>query len=95
MRSIEELHFAFDVMSRYPKGLKVQLRPKFDNFEKLEGIIFIVKWGGELTPYGRKTAQKFGNYFRDFALRSTDEKQKAHFLSVMRAYASDEARVRR
>jgi len=93
LKDIEGFDFAANVIASEPKGLKVQLRPTYDS-GVLKKVKVIVKWGGELTPYGRETARKFGSKFRKFALKSEDDSAKTNFLSVIRAYASDEARVR-
>jgi len=93
LKDIEGFDFAANVIASEPKGLKVQLRPTYDS-GKLKKVKVIVKWGGELTPYGRETARRFGSKFRQFAFKSEDDDAKTKFLSVIRAYASDEARVR-
>ena len=94
MRDIDGFEFAANVIASEPKGLKVQLRPTYED-DELKKVKVIVKWGGELTPYGRNAARRFGADFRGFALKSEDDSAKSKFLSVIRAYASDEARVRR
>jgi len=79
---------------------KVQVKPlefaaRNDGIKKVTKILFIVKWGGELTKTGKQQAGILGSDFRHSLYPQEDGLLSLHstYRHDLKIYASDEGRV--
>ncbi|ETO13520.1 hypothetical protein RFI_23848, partial [Reticulomyxa filosa] len=84
------------IASMEMQSIKIQLKAKTRDQQTNDVIeaLCILKWGGELTRAGEEQCQDFVPLFRNQQLKSDTEGQ-AKFLSPIRAYVTEEVRVRK